>query len=414
MERLSSPLAGLRVLDLSRVLAGPTATQMLGDLGADVVKVERPERGDDTRGFGPPFLPASDDERDLSAYFLAANRNKRSIAIDLATAEGVQLVSRLARHADVLVENFRAGDLDKKGLGYAVLAERNPRLIYCSITGFGRTGPRAREPGYDLIAQAMSGLMQLTGPSAGEPSKVGLGIADLICGYHAVIAILAALARRQHSGRGQHVDVSLYDTQLAALSNVAVDAFATGHDPERLGNGHPHIVPYGVFETRDGRIALTLGNDLQFERFARLSGALDWLEDPRFVTNASRVRHRAVVDLAVTAVLRGRTTRDWCELLSPAGLPCGPVRSVLDAFADPQASARGMRIRMSTPQLAAGSVELVGNPLQFSESPVSYRLPPPKLGEHTCEIVREWLGDEQVRSNSSRQTIMEPLPETVC
>jgi crotonobetainyl-CoA:carnitine CoA-transferase CaiB-like acyl-CoA transferase len=371
---------------------------MLGDLGADVVKVERPERGDDTRGFGPPFLPGADDERDVSAYFLAANRNKRSIAIDLASAEGVELVRRLARHADVLVENFRSGDLDRKGLGYGALSELNPRLVYCSITGFGHTGPRAREAGYDLIAQAMSGLMQLTGPITSAPAKVGLGIADLICGYHAVIAILAAVAHRQSSGRGQHVDVALYDTQLAALSNVAVDAFATGCEPERLGNGHPHIAPYGVFETKDGHIALTLGNDAQFTRFARVTGALEWLEDPRFATNEQRVRHRTIVDAAVTTVLRRRATVEWCELLAPAGLPCGPVRSVLEAFADPQATEREMRFAMPAPELASGSVDLVGNPLCFSESPVSYRLPPPRLGQHTGEILRDWLGDDGKRT----------------
>jgi crotonobetainyl-CoA:carnitine CoA-transferase CaiB-like acyl-CoA transferase len=388
-----SALGGLRVLDLSRVLAGPTATQMLGDLGADVVKVERPLRGDDTRGFGPPFLPAAaQDDPDVSAYFMAANRNKRSIAIDLASAEGAQLVRRLARQADVLVENFRSGDLERRGLDYAVLSAENPRLIYCSITGFGQTGPRAREAGYDLIAQAMSGLMQLTGPIAGVPSKVGLGIADLICGYHAVIAILAALAQRERSGRGQHIDVALYDTQLAALSNVAVDAFATEHEPERLGNGHPHIVPYGVFETADGHIALTVGNDAQFVRFAQLIAAEEWRSDARFASNAARVRHREAVDAAVTSVLRRRTTAAWCALLVPAGLPCGPVRGVLDAFADVQASERGMRVVMPAPQLEAGSVSLVGNPLHFSESPVRYRRPPPRLGEHAQEILHDWLG----------------------
>ncbi|HKP63801.1 MAG TPA: CaiB/BaiF CoA-transferase family protein [Polyangiales bacterium] len=393
MQRVS-PLSGLRVLDLSRVLAGPTATQMLGDLGADVVKVERPIRGDDTRGYGPPFLPAAEaDERDVSAYFIAANRNKRSIAIDLASAEGARLVRRLAGQADVLVENFRSGDLDSKGLGYEALRVQNPRLIYCSISGFGRTGPRAREAGYDLIAQAMSGLMQLTGPIDGSPAKVGLGIADLICGYHAVIAILAALARREQSGRGQHIDVALYDTQLAALSTVAVDAFATGKDPARLGNGHPHIVPYGVFETRDGHMALTLGNDAQFERFAGLAQAPEWRSDPRFAHNAARVGHRAEVDAAVTEVLRRRTTAEWCELLAAAGLPCGPVRSVLSAFADADANERSMRVALPTSQLSAGSVDLVANPVRFSESPVSYRLPPPKLDEHAAEIKRDWLGD---------------------
>lgn len=386
------PLTGLRVLDLTRVLAGPTATQMLGDLGADVVKVERPERGDDARSYGPPFLPLADDERALSTYFAASNRNKRSLVIDLSSEQGRELVRKLAAKADVLVENYRAGDLERRGLGYAALAEHNPRLVYCSITGFGHTGPRAQEPGYDLVAQALSGVMQLTGPRDGEPYKAGIGIADLICGYHAVIAVLAALAARGRTGRGQHIDLALYDAQLAALSTVAADAFASGCDPERQGNGHPHIAPYGVYPAQDGHLVLTIGNDRQLARFARIAGAPELLAEPRFASNALRLQHRSEVDAQVSAALARRPVAEWCALLASEGVPCAPVRGVLAAFEDPQAHARGMRIELADPQLAGDALALVGNPLKLSATPVRYDRPPPRLGEHSDEVLREWLG----------------------
>lgn len=392
----SGPLSGLRVLDLSRILAGPTCTQTLGDLGADVVKVERPGSGDDTRGWGPPFVTDASGERTaLSAYFLSANRNKRSIAIDLAHPEGALLVRRLAKHADVLVENFKVGDLARHGLDYASVAAEAPHLVYCSITGFGQTGPRAGEVGYDFLAQAMGGVMSLTGPRDGAPTKVGVGVADVVCGLYATIGILAALAEARRTGLGQHVDVALYDAQLSWLVNAATSTFLTGRPPPRHGNAHPTIVPYESFDTADGALALAVGNDGQFGKLAAILERPELASDPRFATNAARVVNRELLVPILRARLRAGTTERWLDALVPAGVPAGPVRRVDEAFADPQAIARGMRVELASEIAGSGAVSLVGSPLQLSRTPVTYRRAPPGVGQDGADVLEDWLDMER-------------------
>lgn len=386
-------LLDLRVLDLSRILAGPTASQLLGDLGADVVKVERPGRGDDTRGWGPPFLATEGGP--VAGYFLAANRSKRSIAIDFTTDVGAELVRRLAERADVLLENLKPGDLDRRGLGYDALSVRNPRLVYCSISGFGRTGPRRTEPGYDFLAQAAGGLMSLTGEPSGAPQKVGVGIADLYTGMHAAIGILAALRHRDRTGQGQHVDVSLYDCQLAMLANTAVDHLLTGAVPPRLGNAHPHIVPYGVFAASDGHLVIAVGNDEQFARFVALLGRPELASGPRFATNRARVEHRDELLALIEPLVRGGTVAHWLEVLRAAAVPTGPVQDVAQALADPVAAARQMTQLVPMPRAEGGEVTLVGHPIKLSATPARTDLPPPLVGEHGAEILRDWLGVDE-------------------
>ncbi len=389
-------LAGLKVLDLSRILAGPTATQMLGDLGADVVKVERPHRGDDTRGWGPPFLER-EGQAPIAGYFLAANRSKRSIAIDFSTEAGAALITRLAERADVFVENLKPFDLDAKGLGYATLSALNPGLVYCSISGFGRTGPRASEPGYDFLAQAAAGLMSLTGEPDRAPVKVGVGISDLATGMHAAIGILAALRHRDRTGEGQHIDLSLYDSTLALLSNAAVDHFLTEQPPTRHGNAHPHIVPYGVFAASDGHLVIAVGNDAQFARFAALLGEPALASDARFVTNAARVIHRAALHARIEPSVRARGVEHWLQVLRAARIPTSKVQSVPEAFADPVALARSMQIERD-------DQTLIGNPLKLSATPIAAERPAPALDAHRAEVLRDWLGmdDDAVEACAAR------------
>lgn len=388
-------LAGLRVLDLSRVLAGPWCTQMLGDFGADVVKVERPGAGDDTRAWGPPWLK-DEENRDSTdaAYFLCANRNKRSVAIDIASSEGQALVRRLAAHADVLVENFKVGGLKSYGLDYEALREINPRLIYCSVTGFGQHGPYAARPGYDFLVQGMGGLMSLTGRPDGSPGegplKVGVALTDVMTGLYATAAILAAMAYRERTGNGQHIDLALLDVQVAALANQASNYLVGGKVPGRMGNAHLNIVPYEDFRTADGFMILTVGNDTQFASLCRVLGHAPWSADERFATNAQRVRHRAELVEMIGIETLTRTTSAWIALMEAAGVPCGPINTIAQVFEDPQVRARGMRLDM--PHTVAGSVPLVANPVRFSASPVDYRRSPPRLGEHSDEVLREWLG----------------------
>ena len=391
-----SALSGLRVLDLSRVLAGPWAGQMLADLGADVVKVERPGAGDDTRAWGPPYLRDADG-RDTSeaAYFLSANRNKRSITIDFTQPEGQQQVRELVQRADVLIENFKVGGLAAYGLDYASLQALNPRLIYCSVTGFGQQGPYAKRAGYDFMIQAMGGLMSITGKADGEegagPVKVGVALTDILTGLYASNAILAALAERARSGLGQHIDLALLDVQIACLGNQALNYLTTGVPPKRLGNAHPNIVPYQDFPTADGDFILTVGNDGQFRKFCEVAGHPEWSADARFATNSARVANRAELVPLIRQVTVFRTTAEWIATLEQAGVPCGPINDLAQVFADPQVQARGTRVRMAHP--LAGEVDLVANPIRLSRTPVDYRRPPPLLGEHNTEVLADWLSD---------------------
>jgi|SRR5690606_25650582 len=407
---MSGALSHIRVLDLSRVLAGPWAGQNLADLGAEVIKVERPGSGDDTRAWGPPYLKDQNGQPTTeSAYYLSANRNKRSVTIDFTKPEGQELVRKLAASADVVLENFKVGGLRKYGLDYESLARINPRLIYCSVTGFGQDGPYAARAGYDFMIQGLGGLMSITGrgndePGAG-PIKVGVALTDIMTGLYSTIAVLAALAHREVSGEGQYIDMALLDVQVACLANQAMNFLTTGQPPVRLGNAHPNIVPYQDFPTADGDMILTIGNDGQFAKFAQLAGHPEWAEDPRFATNAARVKHRDVLIPLIRQATVMRTTAEWIELLEQAGVPCGPINDLKQVFDDPQVQARGLRIEMPHP--TAGRVPLVANPIRLSKTPVQYRLAPPLLGQHTHSVLKELLGlDEAEIEKLSRLKVI--------
>ena len=395
MTDLPTPgaLQGVRILDLSRVLAGPWCTQTLADLGADVIKVERPGAGDDTRGWGPPFLK-DEAGRDTAeaAYYLGANRNKRSITIDLAHPEGQALVRRLAAQCDVMVENFKVGDMARYGLDSASMRALNPRLVYCSITGFGQTGPYRDRAGYDYAIQGIGGLMSVTGERddlpGGGPQKVGVAVADLFTGMYATVGILAALRHRDATGDGQDVDMALLDTQVAMLANLGANYLVTRQPPKRVGNAHQNIVPYQVFEVADGHMILAVGNDGQFEKFCAVAGRPDLPADPRFTKNAERVRHRAVLVPLLAELMRQRPKAEWLSALEAAKVPCGAINDLGEVFADPHVQARGMTSRVAHP--LAGSVELVSSPLKLSATPVATRRAPPLLGQHTDEVLAEF------------------------
>jgi crotonobetainyl-CoA:carnitine CoA-transferase CaiB-like acyl-CoA transferase len=392
----SGPLAHIRVLDLSRVMAGPWAGQVLADLGADVIKVERPGAGDDTRGWGPPFLKnkAGNDTRD-AGYFLAVNRGKRSIALDLADAEGQRIVRALAARADIVLENFKAGALRKFGLDYAALSAVNPRLIYCSITGFGQDGPRRDAAAYDFMIQGMCGLMSVTGEADGKPGggpqKVGVPIVDIMTGMYAAVAVLAALARRA-TGRGDHIDIGMLDVGVAMLANQAMNALLSGRTPARNGNAHPNIQPQDVFAARDGHLVLAVGNDEQFARLCAVLDRSELAQDERFRTNAARVRNNAALTPIIAAILSGRERAHWVDACGRAGVPCGPINTIPEALADPQIRHRGMVIELA--HALAGRVPQVASPMRFANAPLAYERAPPLLGEHTEEILRElgWTG----------------------
>ncbi|WP_223115198.1 CaiB/BaiF CoA transferase family protein [Pseudomonas syringae] len=396
-------LSHIRVLDLSRVLAGPWAGQILADLGADVIKVERPGSGDDTRAWGPPFLKdTAGQNTSEAAYYLSANRNKQSVTIDFTRPEGQKLVRALAAKSDIVIENFKVGGLAAYGLDYESLKVVNPRLIYCSITGFGQSGPYATRPGYDFMIQALGGLMSLTGLPEGEegagPVKVGVALTDILTGLYSTTAILAALTHRDQSGIGQCIDMALLDVQVACLANQAMNYLTTGVAPGRLGNAHPNIVPYQSFPTADGDLILTVGNDSQFRKFAEVAGQLQWADDPRFLTNKLRVAHRAELIPLIRQVTVFRPTGWWVTALEAAGVPCGPVNDLAQVFADPQVVARGLAIEL--PHVLGGSVPQVASPIRLSETPVEYRRAPPLLGEHTDQVLHDLLGlrNEEVAS----------------
>jgi crotonobetainyl-CoA:carnitine CoA-transferase CaiB-like acyl-CoA transferase len=380
-------LSGLRILDLSRILAGPTATQLLADLGAEVIKIEKPGSGDDTRGWGPPFLKdAEGRETRESAYYLSSNRGKHSAAIDIATAQGQSVIRRIAETSDVLVENFKLGDLDRYGLGYNDLSKLNPKLIYCSISGFGRTGPNKHRAGYDFLIQAEGGLMSLTGDAG--PMKAGVGVADVVCGLYATIGILAALEARHKTGKGQFIDIALMDAQVALLVNQGVAYLTNGEVPPRRGNDHPTIVPYGVFPASDGDFILAIGNDQQFQKFVALADAPQLAVDPLFARNADRVRNRLALIPFLRQLTIKRSTSDWTTALEAAGVPAGPINSLDSVFESAQVAARQMRIRLPHDSAGSGYVDLIGNPLKFSETPVLYAKQPPLLGEDTDHVLK--------------------------
>lgn len=397
-------LDGVRVLDLSRVLAGPWASQVLGDLGAEVIKIERPGAGDDTRGWGPPFLQTEAGEATDAAYFLSANRNKKSVAVDIATPEGADVVRRIARTSHILLENFKVGGLKKYGLDYASVAAINPALVYCSITGFGQTGPDAPRAGYDYMIQAMGGLMSVTGQPdgtpGGEPMKVGVAVADLFSGMYAATAILAALRHAERTGQGQHVDVALFDCQLAMLANQASNYLVSGKAPGRLGNAHPNIAPYQVFATRDGFVVIAVGNDGQFQAFARAIGSPALGEDDRYQTNRARVANRETLVAAIAPAMQARTTREWLAAMDEAGVPAGPINRIDQAFAEPQALARGMTAPVARGDGAGAA--MVVHPVKYSATPAIAELPPPRLGSHTDEILASFVGEDDLRSLKAR------------
>jgi crotonobetainyl-CoA:carnitine CoA-transferase CaiB-like acyl-CoA transferase len=389
-ERSPAPLAGIRVLDLTRILAGPWCGQLLADLGAEVIKVERPGEGDDTRGWGPPFMhDAQSGEQGDAAYFLCANRGKKSVTIDFTHAAGQALVRELAGRCDVLLENYKVGGLAKYGLDYASLAEANPCLVYCSITGFGQSGPYARRPGYDFLVQAMGGLMSITGERddrpGGGPQKVGVALTDVMTGLYASVAVLAALRGRDASGRGQHIDVSLLDVQIAALANQAANFLATGQAPRRLGNDHPSIVPYRAFPARDGHLIVAIGNDAQFRSFCEVAGCPALADDERFRNNAARVRHRDALGGLLEEVTRKKTVDEWVALLERANVPGGPINTLDRVFADPHVRARGTKVEVAHPRY--GALDLVANPIRLSGTPIEYWSAPPLLGQHNAEIL---------------------------
>jgi crotonobetainyl-CoA:carnitine CoA-transferase CaiB-like acyl-CoA transferase len=388
----AQPLSGIRVLDLSRVLAGPWCTQTLADLGADVIKVERPGSGDDTRGWGPPFLKDREG-RDTaeSAYYLGTNRNKRSIAVDIAQPAGQALIRELVARCDVFIENFKVGDMARYGLDATALCALNPALVYCSVTGFGQTGPYRERAGYDYAVQGIGGLMSVTGERddlpGGGPQKVGVAVADLFTGMYATVAILAALRHRDRTGEGQVVDMALLDSQVAMLANLGANYLATGVAPARAGNAHQNIVPYQVFEVADGHLILAVGNDSQFAKFCEVAGAAELASDPRFMRNEGRVRHRDMLVPLLATLMTRRTKRDWLNALEAAKVPCGAINNLAEVFADPQVNARGMTVAVDHP--LAGSLRLVASPMKLSATPVQYRRAPPLLGEHTDEVLRD-------------------------
>jgi len=391
---MNAALSHLRVLDMSRILAGPWASQILADMGAEVIKIERPGQGDDTRSWGPPYAKDQHgQDTSEAAYYLSANRGKKSIAIDITQEAGQKIIRQLARQSDVVLENFKVGGLKKYGLDYETLNKINPQLIYCSITGFGQTGSYANRPGYDFVIQGMGGLMSITGQRddmpGGGPQRVGVALADVTTGLYASIAILAALANRYETGEGQYIDLALLDVQAAVLANQAMNYFTTGKSPGRLGNEHPNIVPYQSLATADGHIILAVGNDFQFKRFCELINEPELAHDSRFISNKERVRNRAILIPVIEKIMKQRNSEEWLQKLDEENIPCGPINTIDEVFANEQIRHRGMQLEMNHP--VAEKISMVANPIKFSKTPNKYDRPPPLLGEHTNEILTELL-----------------------
>ena len=387
----TGPLSGIRVLDLSRILAGPTCTQLLGDYGADVIKVEKPGSGDDTRAWGPPFLLNKEGISSAeSGYYLASNRNKRSFAVDISTSEGVAAIKALLKNCDILIENFKVGSLQKYGLDYETLSSEFPELIYCSITGFGQTGPNAHKAGYDLIAQGFSGLMSITGEKDREPMKVGVAVSDILCGLYACTAILAALHHRTATGEGQQIDIALVDAQIASLVNMGTNYFLSKTDQERVGNQHPNIVPYQVFEVADGHLIVAVGNDSQFKKLCKIFSRSDLALDERYAKNINRVENREELITILSSEFKKYSKSFLSKEMEKLKIPGGPINSLSEVFESDQVAARDMKIKIKNENVKDGSVDLIGNPVKFSKTPVSYRSPPPNCGQHTDEVLTEF------------------------
>ena len=402
------PLTGVRIFDLTRILAGPTCTQLLGDLGADVIKVEKPGVGDDTRTWGPPYVKdAAGDNTNESAYYLSANRNKRSVTIDLQTPKGIALAKKLIAKSDILIENFKVGGLSKLGLGYEDLKTEFPRLVYCSVTGFGQTGPYAPRAGYDFLAQGLGGIMSITGAPDGEPMKVGVGIADVMTGMYASTAILAALRHRDATGEGQHIDTCLLDTQVSWLINEGTNYLVSGQIPVKLGNEHPNIVPYKVFATSNGHVILAVGNDRQFHDWCTVANAGELKSDPRYASNPLRIANRETLYDIMPDFMKRKTTEEWLAELGELKVPCSPVNNIDQVFEDPHVKYRGMRIEMDHPTAGSGKVPLIGNPVKMAGTPPQYRLAPPTLGQHSDEVLKELLGfdEKQIQELKNEKTI---------
>ena len=390
-NKMKQPLDGINVFDLTRVLAGPTCTQVLGDLGANIIKVERPKSGDDSRNLGPPYLDSNLENPQESAYYLSVNRNKNSVTIDLTSKEGQILAKKLIKKCDVVVENFRAGNLKQYGLDYKSLKKLKPNLIYCSITGFGQTGPYSSRGGYDYLVQALGGIMSITGLEKGDPTKIGVGVSDIITGLYSTIAILSALRFRDTTSKGQHIDISLLDSQVSWLSYVAQSYLTSKKIPIRLGNEHPSIVPYQTMKAKDGLMVLAIANDNQFKKFCIFAKLTDLYLDKKFKTNSSRVNNRVELNIILEKVLKKKTIKEWVNGLIKLNVPCGPINNIKQVFDDPQVKSRKMKISMSHKKMKNKKINLVGSPLNFSESPVKYKKTPPTLGEDTDKILKEFL-----------------------
>ncbi len=389
-NKIKQPLEGINILDLTRVLAGPTSTQLLGDLGANIIKVERPITGDDSRNLGPPYLDNDSKDPKESAYFLSVNRNKHSLTIDLTKKEGQDLILKLIKKCDVLVENFKAGNLKQYGLDYKNITKINPKIIYCSITGFGQSGPYSKRGGYDYLVQAMGGIMSITGEKNGDPTKIGVGVSDIITGLYASNAILAALRFRDITSKGQHLDISLMDSQVSWLSYVAQSYLISKKIPTRIGNDHPSIVPYQTVEAKDGLMVLAIANDRQFRKFCEFAGIPDLHQNPKFSTNSSRVRNRNQLNKKILKILKLKTIKQWVSGLNKLNVPCGPINNIKQVFDDPQVNSRKMKIEMTHKKLKR-KIKIIGNPIKFSESKIKYKKSPPSLGEDTDEILSKFL-----------------------